>query len=272
MAKSVHPIDQPNQSADRRYYASGQRSVITPSPADAPKRKGPLTGNPTPRIVDPHRSAHEASMPRSCDVYYANDSKALGQALPAQTLALRPGVPAEQPDAIVILDGTSTLRQRMEIALDRLRLGYIPVRVSVADRELLKAARQFIEMAVTREEISEDQSRDVVFGMLPAAQQTVVQRVSEVPMIEKLLELENVSAFAPEAPAPAPAPAPTMTPVEILNLKRIDLPETPTAAPVAEAPADVVSHSADDSAIIKQADAEVPAQAPPADDDMDDSD
>lgn len=271
MAKSVHPVDQPNQSADRRYYASGQRSVITPSLADAPKRKGPLTGNPTPRIVDPYRSAHEASMPRSCDVYYANDGKAVGQALPGQAPAKQSAVPAQQADAIVILDGTSTLRQRMEIALDRVRLGYIPVRVSVADRELLKAARQFIEMAVTREEISEDQGRDVVFGMLPVAQQTVVQRTSEVPVIEKLLELENVSAFAPEVVA-APAPTPAMAPVEILDLKSTNPP--PAVAPqlVAEAPADVVSHSDDDSAIIKQADAAEPAQAPAADDDMDDSD
>ncbi len=267
MAKSVNPVDQPNQSADRRYYASGQRSVISTSPADSPKRKGPLTGNPTPRIVDPHRSAHEASMPRSCDVYYANDIRAVGQALPTPVLAGQPSVPAVQPDAIVILDGTSTLRQRMEIVLDRVRLGYIPVRVSVADRELLKAARQFIEMAVTREEISEDQGRDVVFGMLPAEKQTVVQRVSQVPMIEKLLELENVSAFAPEV-APAPAATPAEVPIEILNLKRINPPE----APAAETPADVVSHSSDDSAIIKQADAEGPAQAPEADDDMDDSD
>jgi hypothetical protein len=71
------------------------------------------------------------------------------------------------PEVIVTITDDNQIRPRMTIALDRARLGLIPVKVSLAHSGLLRAARLFVEQAVAREEITEDQGRDIQFGLIP---------------------------------------------------------------------------------------------------------
>ena len=274
MAKSVNQIDQPNQSADRRYYASGQKSVISPVNFDTTKRRGKLTGNPTPRAVDPKRSAHESAMPRSSDVYYANDKQAVGQEFVKPTedaAALSPPMPE---GAVVVISESSTLRQRMEIVLDRVRLNQTPVRVRAADRELLRAARMFVEYAVTREEITEDQGREVQFGLLPKRQQTLVDRPSDTARIEKLLDLDldHMEAFAPVASS-----APT-APVADAKEAPEASPSAKTAAAVGDAIPEPVATSENpelpktDEPVKAATDGRVESTEDVSDEDLDDSD
>ena len=277
MAKSVNPLDQPIVSADKKYYKSGQRSVINNSMADAPKKIRPV---PTPRRVDPNVPL-QRDLTMSSDVYYANDGKARSHGLPVVPPIGSPIQAAQtSEDVVVTILEDNQLRARMELVLDRVRIGYAPVRVALAHRELIKAARQFVEMAVAREEITEDQGRDIIFGLAPPRQQPPGVREAAVsvqplagtvpPEMAKEFDLGDPARFAAETGG--------ITRDNIEEALRT-LPESPVGSKY-QGPAHELVHTEDvqtsaeeeDAIPVEDQDLEKPSLTPEVTEDEDDGD
>jgi hypothetical protein len=189
MDNKPESLQNPNQSADKKYYASGQRSVIN---------GGTTTNVRTPSRVDPKKTI-QSDMPMSADVYYKDpgEQRQRGSVMPVVV----PGAGGRAVDMPVTqagVQGTLRVLRREDIrpcvaaAIGRARDG-APTLVEVADQAWLAMARTLVELAVGREDITHDQGRDIVFGVRPAAQPAAPKH--------DVVELEQ----APEASLPAKA-------------------------------------------------------------------
>jgi len=169
MAREVAQQDQPNQSADKRYYASRQgTSAIQRSIADSTLKRGqPLRANPTPKIVDP-KQAYDRSLPRSSDVYYASQPNASRPVAPATVPQPVEQIADEQQLRLLSVRSIDDLRSVVSSAVGAAREGY-RVQLRLGEAAWATRARTQIELAVAREDISEEQGREIVLGVLPAA-------------------------------------------------------------------------------------------------------
>ena len=165
-----NPINEPNvvTSADKKYYAGKERSVIQRSSQEKQHPPKPI---PTPPSVDPYRrTAHDAL--RSADEYYANGGVSTRS-------PMSPARPSGAGVAMSVQDGSSLgpiqiklaaeLRDGMERAVEAAKAGHTRIRVALGHKGLIAHARQAVEMAVTREEITEDQGREIQIGMMRQA-------------------------------------------------------------------------------------------------------
>lgn len=171
----------PNDRNTNRYYASGNASALdsTRTVADSTLKHGQTPKPiPTPKYNKDDRNANK---------YYADPkhTKLQGPVKP------RKGVHAQKPQprgqkplgpapklgtikvgkrtGLVILDPKQVVDAVGEVR-DRLNQGEAPVTVHIkaGDSRLLRRMRASVEMLVTREEITEEQGRDVVYEYLPA--------------------------------------------------------------------------------------------------------
>jgi len=158
------------------YYANEGRhgagpSVIQRSIADSKlKKPNQLRPVPTPKAVDP-KVAKQSNTIRNSDEYYANDGKATstaittGGGLQADASVSQ----AKMQGDIIVIENANGLKPGMARAIEMVKAGYDDVRVALGNKGLAKHARQEVEMAVTREEIHEDQGRDIKIGLTQAA-------------------------------------------------------------------------------------------------------
>ncbi len=167
--------DLQNQSADKKYYASGNKSVIHRTIADSKLvDRHLLTPNATPKAVDPRYSTSSDMKNASSDKYYANNKEptpqpvAMPGAIPthAQTL---PPMPAPGPAAIINILTKTDLPLGLERVLAALQQGQAAVQVALGSTDLVTRFRTALELAVGREAITEDQARDVLIGLAPPA-------------------------------------------------------------------------------------------------------
>lgn len=161
MADKPQSLRNPNESSDK-YYASKDRSVISPPLGG---RRTPLRPNPTPAYVDPKRS-RQSDLTRSADVYYKDPEESKrerAEALPKVREAVENG--------IISIQTREELTTKVRSAIYNCAFG--PVRVALADADWLAAARAQVELAVTRETITEDQARDIQFGLVPKTEVSV---------------------------------------------------------------------------------------------------
>lgn len=164
MAKEISPQDQPNQSADRKYYKNrdNKTSCLQRTIADSTlKNRFQLKPNATPRRVDP-KFRTNADLPLSADVYYANDGKAqvLDSKMPAAS-----GISQDAGVGPIIVTHESKIREGIAKAISRLQMGDTGIKIGLADAAWVRKARTALEFAVTREEITEDQGREISFGV-----------------------------------------------------------------------------------------------------------
>lgn len=185
MARHVNPIDQPNQSSDK-YYRSRDVSVIGPPTGEG--RSLP-PGSYTPDFVNPAVS-RQADRPRSADVYYKD---------PAETRrALQNLPPAALNTGLMTVMVREELDEILRAAIWSASQGQ-RVRVAVADVAWLPAARLKVEQAVTRQTLTEDQGREILFGKYNAPAQD-----SQAPALKASLTAED-EEFAVAAGTPVPA-------------------------------------------------------------------
>lgn len=167
----INEVTDPNtiRSADKRYYASGQSSVIPRTIADSTlKKPHQLKPIPTPPAVAPGGGGHEGNTIISADKYYKSHEA------PAQTVTVARQT-AEAPESAahgvgpLVISRAADIDNVMSRAVEMVAAGYSPVRVAIGNKGLIPHIRQKIEFAVTRETISEDQGRDIQLGLTPEA-------------------------------------------------------------------------------------------------------
>lgn len=265
--KEVSSLDQPLQSSDRKYYATRQgTSAIQRTKADSTlKDADAVTAIPTPRMVDPRSSRPEAGLPRSSDVYYANDNRARAvpplKAQPPQSEAVQKGGAIEE----VFIRSEAEITQQMAKAIGLIQGGAFQVRVGIADRSLLKHSRMAVEFAVTREQITEDQGRDIVFGIVPVSAIPAAGKVDppawpKLPASPEATTLDDPTKFAAPVEAP-PVPVADLArkPESLIPLSEVDQEEQ--AVPPAEVAAEEAAPTESDE-----------VETPAAEEESDDSD
>lgn len=147
MAKNTND-NLPNQSANK-YYASKSISTVRRSRHD---NTAPIA---TPAIVDPKVSIPTGG--RSADQYYAS-YKPKGAKTPAPST----GRVAE----LALLD-KMTIREEVGAAIERAKEG-LGSQLTFATSDGLRQARVQLELAVTREALTEEQARTVRLAAVPA--------------------------------------------------------------------------------------------------------
>jgi hypothetical protein len=137
--------------------------VIQRSIADSTLKRGDmLRPNPTPRRVDPHRPL-QSDIPVSADVYYGVDGKA------AQAGQPRAGLPVDANVGPIVVREESRVRAALAKAIERVQMGDTQVKVGLGDAKWTSKARTLVEFAVAREEITEDQGREIILGVAAPA-------------------------------------------------------------------------------------------------------
>jgi hypothetical protein len=154
---------QPKTSSTNRYYASGEPSVIENTAADS---KTPPGGEPQPIVT---RQARRDD--KSTDRYYREQTVAPGAregatgppGKPRRTATPRPAAPTAGG---LMINAGHEVNGVMQSVVGLLQGGVASVVVHVKkdDAGLLRRARTALDLLVTREVITEDQSRDVRFS------------------------------------------------------------------------------------------------------------
>lgn len=195
------------KSADNKYYASGQPSVINNTPADS---RGGVNTPPQP-IPTPEFRSDERSADRK---YYGAQRPLRGnrpkkQSLRPAAASTEAGAPATAPQHTMSPRALANLEIRlrhdvnpvMDEVVRRLQSGEQQVVVHVTEKQAMRA-RTKLDSLVTRELITEDQYRDVRFSQLAE-------------------EPELVSA-----PLPPPKPLTSLAPVAMPTVtKDLDQPD-----------------------------------------------
>ena len=141
------------QSADKKYYGSGQRSVIQQSRVERRNAKA----IPTPRFTDPKQAGKLVGQPNSSDIYYANDGKAVLSKGAAES-------PIFSADLIIIADAegvTAGINQ----AINDVKIGMQTVRVGISDPALVPSVQRQIDLAIAGGKITEEQAVSIKLGM-----------------------------------------------------------------------------------------------------------
>jgi hypothetical protein len=175
VAKQVNQQDQPIRSTNH-VYGSGQKSAIQRTIADSKlKRPDQLQANITPPAVAPKGQGNDPSVLQSSDKYYANQENKVAKPAPfvmdqADTVVQNSGVMTQpvahnQSTHLVEIKTEGELASKMQETVQALQQGVGTVRVLLYNKDWAAKARQQIEFAVTREIITEDQGRDVQYGV-----------------------------------------------------------------------------------------------------------
>lgn len=178
MANQVSSNDQPIRGTDH-IYRSGQRSTISRSRAVSRRnRQNLVRAIATPPAADPRRAPTDGV--ESADKYYrayeaegpvvGNLSQQAPREVVTRPFEMAPNLEqSNQPKSVrmVEIDKAADIVMRIRNVIDYLRSGVQQVTVRLANDDLVRASRQALELAVTRGDITEDQSRDVVFGVVP---------------------------------------------------------------------------------------------------------
>lgn len=169
----VSQQDQPIRGTDH-IYGSGQTSAIPRTRADSPKTIRPGI---TPAAVAPKGANRDPSVLQSSDKYYANQEGKTPVPAPfvmkeADAAVAEGGsrvlpVAHGQSTHLVTIENEADIKKGMQEAVQALQAGVGTVRVLLHNKDWAAAARTQIEYAVTREEITEDQGRDVHYGVRP---------------------------------------------------------------------------------------------------------
>lgn len=205
MANQVNPNDQPLRPADV-YYRSGQPSAVRRSPHTRVLR--PI---PTPPATDPKVAAMSSDQVVSSDKYY----RSYGGKVTAIPVVPRPGAPAVEVQAglsVVTVRNEAELREKLALAIAAARSG--PVEVRLVQRELLARARMQVEFAVTRQQLSEAQGRDIRFSFAEVRSVPAVKLTPAAPALPRVLEAikraqETGAAVEAELEPPAPLEVPS---------------------------------------------------------------
>ena len=184
MDNKPESLQNPNRSADKKYYASGNPSALNPL-----VRAG-KTRIRTPAYVDPSK-ARQADLPRSADVYYKDPDEARLERMAAPSQA--------SPGMIVVLT-RDALAEKVGQAI--VEAAVAPVRVALADVAWLGAARMQVDLAVSRERITEDQGRDILFGLYAPEADRAIE--TNRPVKEVDAEAVEDEQFAVTADTPVP--------------------------------------------------------------------
>lgn len=161
-------MTQRHGNVDKIVYGSGNRSVISRTIADSRlKNKNDLIPIATPPAVDPNVVNNLPN--QSSNKYYANHTpRTQPQAIPNSgmiKLSGRVQAPVVANGVQTVVVSVSDLREKMQTVVGLLQQGYSQVQVALAHVSLQLAARTQLDLAITREEITEDQARDVKFGV-----------------------------------------------------------------------------------------------------------
>ena len=201
-------------------YGSGQKSVIQRTIADSTlKKKDELRPNITPNEVAPRGNRAQPDQLRSSDVYYANQEGTtrtpqlvkIGdmQSLPQQGSSAQ-AVPHNQSTHLVEIRSARQISAKVKEGIAASRNGVGTVRVLLWNKDWAQKVRTLIDLAVTREEITESQGRDFQLG--------VHQSAMDVNVVDKVVTKE-------EAPPAIEAPAASQMAVAPEDLVTEDAPE-----------------------------------------------
>lgn len=198
-------MTQPHSNVDKTIYGSGHRSVIQRTVADSRlTHKHDLVPIATPPAVDPKVSDNRPN--QTSNKYYANYVPKTKPAAISSLGMVKLNVSAQAPIVAngvqTVLVDASNLREQMQNVIDLLQQGYPAVQVALAHITLQLAARTQLDLAVSREEITEDQARDVKFGIANAglAEAKVVDMLEAEP--HKAVEPPTLTVTIPEAVDP----------------------------------------------------------------------
>lgn len=182
------------QRSSNKYYKSKQISAITPARSDKKGRPGtPPKPNPTPKL------GRHSDIPQTADKkYYSGLPQAptLQQiqaaerkkgkkvsALPSRKRAAA----TQRTDGVLCILEKEDVREVMSQLPNQ--LDGTTLVIEVGSKELLRRARTALDLMVTREEISEDEARDVQFSLVQ----------SEAPAIDLSKPPEPTSTVSADA-------------------------------------------------------------------------
>lgn len=214
-----------------KYYASANPSAITNSIGDS---RGRIGSKPQP-IPTPNPKLDERSADKK---YYASPTAPKGK--PPERRQL--GAPVEQTPAIqerlasLTITRDSEVNQVMDEAVRRLHDSNEKVVVTVADGSPLRRAMTKRDSLVTRQLITEDQARDIVFSKLPvkerpskaerqaaAAEQTIESLLASPPVPSGTTSLDDEEPLDIDAILSGAAPIEKTVDTTPQNVTEVDL-------------------------------------------------
>lgn len=194
----VAPVTEPNtvRSADQ-YYAAQSSAIPQSSVMDSPV---PVGGVPTPPFVAPGPGTAEPNTVRSTDQYYADQGRTARphQAGPTEASLQATHAPA---GPIVIAGSPAEVRPVLQQAIQMAAEGYRRIRVALPTHESLSQARQQLDLAITRQALTEAQAAEILFGWTPKsvpAGPPTVEEIRQVPdggELDILADVEDPREF-----------------------------------------------------------------------------
>lgn len=195
----------PLRNTDHIYRSNQKSAISRPTSESKKKRKG----NTTPKIVRPGSSSSQG-VAQSADVYYRNyNEQAAGarpQAEPAEEVATTP-----RAQSVVTLRVTqyAELNWRVDRAIAVATQTDSLVRLLLQDKDWVRTARMRIELATARNEITESQARNIIFGVIdptevvssPVKKDEATQAINTEPVTLNYFEEETDKTPVEEAAA-----------------------------------------------------------------------